>query len=331
MSSVAKILIPFVVLVGLVFGWMTFEKQALAQTAVGDSFYLRLENENFGQAIELLGAKGVVKNPDQFVAYAKFQRKAVGPKSGTIEVWPGMTFDEVIAALQTPVRQMVRVPEGWWIKRTAARLEEKGVCKAEEYIDLANNPSEFKDSIGFTLPEDSLEGYLYPDTYDFPPQLGARRAILMQLKNFESRVIKEIGDGDLHRALTVGSMIETEAAVDDERPIVAGVIENRLKQNMRLQLDATVLYGLQEWRRLGAGEVNRVDSPYNTYKINGLPPGPICSPTIKSISAALNPASHNYLFYVRGEGLTHLFSSTYEEHLANIKKSNAIRAREAAR
>ncbi len=329
MSQIAKILIPFVVVVGLVMGWMSFEKQALAQTSFGDSFFLRLEGENFGQAVELLAAKGVVKNPGPFTLYAKMQRVALPPKSGTIEVWPGMTFQETLDSLQNPVKQMVRIPEGWWIKRTAARLEEKGVCTADEYIELANDPGAFQEDVSFQLPKESLEGYLYPDTYDFPPQLGARRAILMQLANFKKRVIDEIGDKDLDRALIIGSMIETEAGVDQERPIVAGVIENRIQQNMRLQLDATVLYGLQEWRQLAKGEVNRVESPYNTYKVDGLPPGPICSPTFKSIAAAKNPASHDYLFYVRGEGLTHLFSKTYAEHLANIKKSNAIRAKEA--
>jgi UPF0755 protein len=122
-------------------------------------------------------------------------------------------------------------------------------------------------------------------------------------------------------------MVELEVAKDEERPIVAGVIENRLKRKMPLQIDATLLYGIGKWRRLTFKDYKEIKSPYNTYTHQGLPPGPICSPTVKSIEAALHPATHNYLYYVAMPEGYHLFAETYKEHLANIKKCAAERAR----
>lgn len=296
----------------------------------GEPFLTRIDGMSFDQALAFLETKKVVRNAKLTGFLARIQKKAAKPVDGTYQFAPGMTWTQVLTILKNPVRQMVRVPEGWWIARTAKRLEEKGVCSADDYTKLANDPSQFEGVVSFPLPKKSLEGYLYPDTYDFPPLLGAKRAITMQLKAFESKVVKPLGTDGLWKAVVEGSLVETEVAVDAERPIVAGVIENRIAKKMRLQLDATVLYALQKWRKLGKGEVLKVDSPYNTYLHGGLPPGPICSPSYKSIEAAMHPATHQYLYYVRGEGMTHLFGKTYSEHVVNIGKSNAIRKREAA-
>lgn len=302
-------------------------------TEVTEPFLVRYEGESLDEILADLEERKVVAYPDAFKTVADYQNIPLRSGTGTFEFRGGMTILEVSEALGNPITQMVRLPEGWWIARSAQRLEDRQVCTAEEYIELANNPAEFADVVSFELPKKSLEGYLYPDTYELPPLLGARGVIVRQLQNFEKRVVKKygvdgFGEGGLHQVVTLGSLVEVEVALDEERPMVAEVMRNRLEQNMRLQIDATVLYALQDWRKLEAGEVNRVESPYNTYKNNGLPPGPICSPALRSIEAVLNPAEHDYLFYVRGEGMSHLFSSTYDGHLQNIKKSNAIRKAE---
>jgi UPF0755 protein len=219
------------------------------------------------------------------------------------------------------------LPEGWWITRTAERLEENGVCAADEYRRLADDPSQFQKSVKFKLPTGSLEGCLFPDTYDLPPLLGARATIERQLQAFESKVLPILPeDADLQRVLTVASMVELEAARDDERARIAGVIENRLRRGMRLEIDATVLYAEQNWRELGPGQVRKTDSPYNTYRRGGLPPGPIGSPSLKSIQAALRPERHGYLFYVARPDRSHYFAATYPDHLANIRRARAERA-----
>jgi UPF0755 protein len=168
-----------------------------------------------------------------------------------------------------------------------------------------------------------LEGYLYPDTYDLPPLLGAHDTIDRQLKAFESKVYPLLkGVKNPGKILTIASMVEMEAAKDKDRPLIAGVIVNRLNKGMRLQIDATVLYGMKQWRRLNYADY-KFPSPYNTYLINGLPPGPICSPTLKSVEAALHPAKNGYLYYVAMPSGYSVFAHTYEEHLANVAKMRA--------
>ncbi len=303
---------------GLAF-WVNRETQP---TRSGEPRYLRFDAEvPLRTALERLEREGAIKNAQAMELYARYRREALPVASGTYQLSNGMHRNRVLQALRKPVQQMVRVPSFYWIARTAELLESKGVCTAEEYVAATRTPEVFQSLVSFPLPEDSLEGYLYPDTYDFPPLLGAHGAIARQLKAFESKVFNALGKPEnLHRAVIIGSMVQLEAALDEERPRIAGVIENRIRLGMRLQIDATVNYGLQVWRPLLVSEYQSVVSPYNTYRIAGLPPGPICSPTVASIAGALKPESHDYLYYVAMPDRYHLFSTRYEDHLANIRK-----------
>ncbi len=321
MTKAAKFLVGAVAGSALALGGMNWLNSQTKPTEPGEPFLLRFEGVTLDEAAGRLEEKGVIRNASLFVFLAKLERRAVAPQTGTYEFRAGMTSDQVVASMKTPLRQMVRIPEGWWIARVAKRLEEKGVCSAQEYIDACHDPEKFEGAVGFALPSGSLEGYLYPDTYDLPPMLGAEGVVRRQLAAFESKVVETVGEEGLARALVVGSMVEAEAALDVERPKVAGVIENRIKRGQRLEIDATVLYGMQEWRQLKPGEVRQVDSPYNTYLHGGLPPGPICSPSVKSIEAALKPDTHDFLYYVARPTRSHYFSATYQEHLAAIRKA----------
>jgi len=132
-------------------------------------------------------------------------------------------------------------------------------------------------------------------------------------------------DKGFYRTLILASIVEKEAVFDFEKPIIASVFLNRLKKGMRLEADPTSMYGLQIFNRPPSPRDLRIDNPYNTYTRYGLPPTPICSPTVSSIDAVLNPAKTNYLFFVsKGDG-THVFSETYEEHLANIEKVKLLK------
>jgi UPF0755 protein len=308
----------------------------IAPTPKGEPVFVRFEKgTGLAEALGVLEEKGVVRSAEKSRAAISLLRLPAIVQAGTFEVAPGMELAEVMRALQRPVRRMVRIPEGWWIRRAAERLEREAGIDAEEYIKLAHSPAEFKDAVGFALPEKSLEGMLYPDTYDIPPLLPVRRIIEMQLRAFEKNVVEglKIEPGpELERALIMGSIIELEAAKDEERPVIAGVIENRVRKNMTLDMDATVLYALQEWKALGPGVVRTVKSPYNTYLNRGLPPGPIGSPGAKSIAGALSPARHEWLFYVARPNRTHIFTRTYAEHRAAIRRARAeFRAAEEAR
>ena len=309
-------LATLVVLVGGPLAWGMYQ---LSPTTAGKPFYVRYNSGlSAGKALEDLQANGVVRNSQCMALVAKvYDLQSVDP--GTYRFAPGMSWREVVRALRKPIRQDVVIPPGWWIARVGKRLEAKGVCTAKEYIDAANHPERFQGVVGFPLPEKSLEGYLFPDTYDLPPLLGADEVVRRQLRAFDEKVAAPLGTNGLARALTIASMVELEAAKDEERPVIAGVIENRLAKGQRLEMDATVLYALQEWKVLGPGVVHTVKSPYNTYEHAGLPPGPIGSPGKASIEAALHPARHGYFFYVAKPDRTHIFSATYAQHLAAIK------------
>ncbi|RYG24258.1 endolytic transglycosylase MltG [bacterium] len=269
--------------------------------------------------LEDLERRGFIRS----AAAADFAAR-LGGRSATVRVGTYRATGETgawsnVLALGRPIVQMVRLPETNWAKRTANVLQKAEVCKAEEYLREVNHPQGRKTD--FPLPETSLEGYLYPDTYDLPPLLGAKAVVGRQLEAFRKKVWEPLGHpADLERILKVASLVQLEAGRDDERPIIAGVIENRLKKKMRLQIDASILYGLGKWRRLTFRDYREVDSPYNLYRVGGLPPTPICSPTIASIKAAMAPASHNYLYYVALPNGSSLFAATYEEHKRNIEK-----------
>lgn len=305
-------------------GAAIFVNQQVQPMPAGEAFYLRLKaGTDFTMVLNQLEEKKVVRDPQVAKVYLTLKRVPLKVRSGTFQIKPGMSLDELMKVLQKPIRQMVRMPEGWWIKRSAAILERKEVCTAEEYIAMASEGARFQSEFDFPLPQGSLEGYLFPDTYDLPPLLGAEEVVRRQLKAFEQKVVPLLKDKKTQRVLTVASMVELEAGVDKERPTIAGVIENRIKKGQRLEIDATVLYALQEWKNLGPGVVRTVKSPYNTYLNNGLPPGPIGSPGLMSIKGALQPEKHNYFFYMARPNRTHRFATEYKDHLRNIRLGRA--------
>jgi len=280
-----------------------------------------------------LARRSVIRNVAAFELMARLQRQPETVREGSYRVRSGMTADEIFQTLQKPIRQNVRIPEGWWIRRVAKRLESQGVCSAADYIAAAGDAARFADVTKLPIPRTgSLEGFLFPDTYDLPPKMGAEAVIRRQLRAFRQRVGPILQpETDLRRILTIASMVELEAARNAERPRIAGVIENRMRERMTLDIDATVLYALQEWKVLGPGVVRTVDSPYNTYLRRGLPPGPIGSPGLASIQAAIAPESHPYFFYVARPDRSHFFTANYPAHRAAIRRARAEFRAEAAK
>lgn len=313
-------LVLLLLILGGAGGFYLWETDQIKPTASGPAFFIRFSTPKTLNAVLLeLKRKGVVRSTRAMRIYAIYTKAPSTIDTGTYQFRPGMTADEVLVAMRKPVRQMVRIPETNMSFRTANLLEKSNVLVKAEYKDLIKKPQMFKDEVSFPLPNDSLEGYLFPDTYDLPPMLGAKETIARQLKAFEKKVGPELKNRkDVKRILTIASMVELEAQHDADRARIAGVIENRIKRNMRLQIDATVLYGLQEWRGLTYADYRNTISPYNTYLHDGLPPGPICSPSLKSVKAALNPGKHDFIYYVAMPGGHHLFATSLEEHNRNV-------------
>jgi UPF0755 protein len=231
----------------------------------------------------------------------------------------------------------VTIPEGFTARQIAEKLTAETPLKAEAFLQDIAKPEQFKISSLAGLPNDPaikyrLEGYLFPETYEFKKGSSERDFIERSLQELDKKLATlPVGWQDkvkekkltLHQILTIASLIEREVVVEEERALVAGVIYNRLSQKMALQIDATVQYVLDKPKERLFEKDLLVDSPYNTYQHQGLPPGPIASPSLASIKAAVYPADTKYMFYVTKKDGTqgHLFAETFEQHKQNIAAS----------
>jgi len=299
--------------------WFLFSLRA---PGTGKSVYYRVSKPTeLSVLLTELEAKQFVTSARAAGWFARLRGYPPVVRTGTYRIGRSMTAKALVESFQRKIRQMVRVPETNWAARTANILAKAQVCSASDYLTLVKSPDEFQLLVPFPLPTDSLEGYLYPDTYDFPPLLGAREVILRQLANFTKKVWEPMKHPkDLHELLTIGSLVEMEVRRDEERAKVSSVIHNRQQQGMPLQIDAAINYALQKWRPLRYSDYRGVDSPYNLYRHKGLPPGPICSPTLPSIVAAANPSKDKNLYYVAMPSGETMFAVEYDDHLKNVAK-----------
>ncbi len=228
----------------------------------------------------------------------------------------------------------VTIPEGFTVRQIADRLSDRHLVNKQEFLTVASSDvKEFSDILN--IPEQGLEGYLFPSTYLVPVQSSSRAVVEMMLKQFRSEVVDpmssdiervssdssaESKSAALRRVIIVASLIEREARVPKDRELVSAVIWNRLRIGMKLDIDATVQYALGEHRQRLFYRDLEVTSPYNTYRNPGLPPGPIANPGLDSIKAALHPAKVDYLYYVARPDGSHQFSRTLEEHNAAVRR-----------
>jgi UPF0755 protein len=256
---------------------------------------------------------------------------------GSYEVRGMMDYRALVSAMRhtSSYRTVVTVtiPEGFTVEQTIRRLVEKGVNTYEKLADVCTNYDfEYSFLEGLPFTANRLEGYLFPDTYDFYVNENPVSAINKLLANFNRKMTAELrkqieeSDYTMQEILTIASLIEKEAANDDERGEIASVIYNRLnsKNLKKLQIDATIQYFLPERKEQLTIADTQIDNPYNTYIYEGLPPGPICNPGMKSIRAAINPDETNYYFYALTEEGVHEFSRTAEEHQAIIDANPGV-------
>lgn len=275
---------------------------------------------------DLLKDSGIIEYKGLFKFYCAISHADTKIDPGTYELNTNYDYRALVKKMQVGSGAMVTTkvtfPEGYSMEQIFQKLEEEGVC---EYDDLMEAAANYQYNYSF-LDENALgdatrlEGYLFPDTYEFYQGMQASSAINKFLVNFHNRLTAEMLDlaeqkgFTLKEIVTIASMIEKEAANDDERSKIASVIYNRLKSGMPLQIDSTVMYVLDEHGDVLTTEETQIDSPYNTYKYTGLPPTPIANPGAKSINAALKPADTNYLYYaLDAESGTHQFFTNYAE------------------
>jgi UPF0755 protein len=278
-----------------------------------------------------LSDRHVVRDSDEFLFWLRLTGKEKMLKSGMYELDTYKNPLYVISRLTRGGRSdiMVTVPEGLTISQIADILAVEGLVEREAFISLCHDPS-FAHKLG--IPAASLEGYLFPDTYSFSHHQNDSDVAATFISNFKRNCDEfSIHDPEsLFNVITLASLVEKEARVDEERALIARVFINRLMKGRPLESCATILYALKaldfEKYRNKQQLLERdlkLDSPYNTYLHEGLPPGPICSPGKRSIEAVITPADVDYLYFVSMGNGKHHFSETYREHIAAKRKYSA--------
>ena len=334
-SFLPKVLLTLVMLV-IVLGLGLFYREYSRKTREGDSVIVEIpEGTSTREVTSLLKEKGLIRFELPF--YLKLYQTGNQGKLryGTYELNTGMSLDDLIGALVMGAAEeqlVLTIPEGYSVEQIGALLEEKRIMTAEEFCKAVKNAAAGFRFSGELPSEDTvyfqLQGYLFPDTYYLEADVTPDQLVATLLEEFENKYdekclerTKELGM-TVDEVLTRASLVEKETDLSEEFATIAGVINNRLDQKMKLQFDSTVVYGMTD----GQYGVDRVmyshlkdDSAYNTYKIPGLPPGPICNPGMEAIMAVLYPEEHDYLFFMmdskKNDG-SNLFFETYEEHMA---------------
>lgn len=299
----------------------------------------------FRQAADSLERAGVINSSRLFRLYARLtDRDGAGAlKAGTYELRPDARWSDVLAALSegSALVATVTIPEGFALAEIVPLLAQQLEVPTDSVTAAVRDTALLR---GLGIPGavgggETLEGYLFPETYGFALGTPARTAVGEMVREFERRWKPEwtprlaaLGR-TRHEIVTLASIVEKEARVPDERPVIAAVYHNRLADGMLLQADPTVQYARGEHvDRLLYGHLE-IDSPYNTYRYPGLPPGPIASPGAASLEATLHPADVPYLFFVARPDGRHEFRRTFEEHTrarAEIRRLQASLERQAA-
>jgi len=241
----------------------------------------------------------------------------VPPEARPLAVFRMLEKGEILTVTLT-------IPEGYSMAEIADVVESAGLGNSDEFLQLAADP-ELLDEARIHAP--TFEGFLFPDTYSFPTVYGTRDVILAMASRFHEIISNRLGPRiaesglSLLEVVTLASIVEKEARESFERPLIASVYLNRLSRNMRLEADPTILYGIRPLGEPIRRSEIRKRTPYNTYVIRGLPPGPIASPGLASIEAVLNPSDTDFLYFVANENGTHKFSETLEAHNEAVRKT----------
>lgn len=280
--------------------------------------------ESFSSVNYRLKKQELISSSKIFYRYAKINDLMTKIKAGKFEIAKDSNMLDVFETLINgkAIAAEVTVPEGKNLFEIAEILEKNKVIKsAKEFIRLSKD-EEFVQSLG--VPANRIEGYLYPDTYHFNEAMPEKQVIKTMVELFKKRT----SDLDFsnapfskHKVIILASMVEKETGASFERPVIAGVFHNRLKKRMRLQSDPTTIYGIYENFNGNLRKKHLLEkTPYNTYKIPGLPIGPISNPGLESIKAVLNPQKHDYLYFVSKNDGTHIFSKSYKDHVNAVNK-----------
>lgn len=288
------------------------------------------EGASYKQAIDILAKNNLIRDRNLFMVVGRIARLDKRIRAGYYVFWGNMSPIQILKKLKSGkiIEYEITIIEGDSLLEIGRKLAYNKIMPSEVFNSLSKDKG-FLNSLDIDAP--SLEGYLFPQTYKFAK--GAKPVAVLKLMvnkmrdEFNSELrdrAKEIGWSE-NQVLTLASIIEREAKTDEERPLVSAVYHNRIKKGMPLQADPTAIYGIKSNKHKITRNDLKKKTDYNTYVIKGLPPGPIASPGIKSIQAALYPSKVPYLYFVSKNDGTHYFSKTLSEHNAAIKRIKAMK------
>jgi len=333
-KAIIVILICLIALAGiaaLVVWTMIQSYESSPQPGSGQQLAVEIPKGAGPQAVaRVLAEHKVIDDPTTFIRYVRYYKRAAGKlKAGELAFRDNMTPEEVLKVLLdgTPITHKITIPEGLRIDEWAKIFEGAGLAGAAEFEKKARQP-DFVKSLG--LPGDSLEGFLFPETYHFRKQTPVETLLKTMVAGYKKaftpefrKRAKELNLTELE-IVTLASIIEKETGAAHERPLISGVFHNRLRDNWRLDTDPTVIYAVLLSRGKFNGNLTledlRIDHPYNTYRHKGLPPGPNCSPGKEAIQAALFPKKTKHFFFVSKNDGTHHFCPTLKCHYAAVRR-----------
>ena len=321
LASLLTVLTSFALLAGFVYCHLFLPGRANSSEPVE----VRIEQgDSFATVVRKLHQQKIISNERLFSLWARLTGVEKKIHWGVYRFDPSLSPRDILErmVLGKGVFATVTVPEGLTIKEIAELLTRLQVADGEKFLAAAADPQMLS---LFGLQDKGAEGYLFPDTYYFTPATPEKDIFIAMAERFR-KVTEPLFDRysqgagmTPHEIVILASMIEKETGIEAERPLVSAVFHNRLRLHMPLQSDPTVIYGIKDFN----GNLTRKDlerpTPYNTYRISALPPGPICNPSLSSIKAALYPAEVPYLYFVSKNDGTHVFSDKFETHKQAVK------------
>ncbi len=281
--------------------------------------------QGFQSFAKMLRERGIIEHPTKFRLLARIKGYDKKIKAGEYELSSAMTPIKILEILVQGkvLLHRLTIPEGYNLKQVAQAVSRAGFGTEIDFLKTANDPDLVRAQ---GMDAETFEGYLFPDTYYFPKGTLPEKIISSMVKRFWSVFLPEWKEQaksmglTIHQVITLASIIEKETGIAAERPAISSVFHNRLNRKMRLESDPTVIYGIKDFN----GNITRKDlatpTPYNTYTISGLPPGPISNTGVKAIEAALYPADTGFLFFVSRKDRTHQFSTNIRDHNRAVRK-----------
>jgi UPF0755 protein len=319
-----NVIIVIACIFAMAFSYCAFEMLVPAQKTTENTEVQVPKGATFRQAADILAREKLIRDKNVFLLLGRLTGADRKIKAGYYRIWAQMSPFDIFNLLRRGqiVEYEVRVIEGESLPEIADSFAEAGITTQEAFMKLAKDGKLLS---AYRIHAPSIEGYIFPDTYRIPKGMTAEDAVGTMInrmrEKFSDQMIQRMDELGMSErdVLTLASIIEKEAVIDSERSLISAVYHNRLKKGMPLQADPTSIYGVKSSREKITREDLLKKTPYNTYVMKGLPPGPIASPGLKSIMAALYPADVPYLYFVSRDDRSHQFSTNIEDHEKAVK------------